>query len=48
LANTQYGAKFIENLAHDIKLDFPAAKGYSVCNLNYMRKFAEIINDQAT
>ena len=47
LANTQYGTKFIENLAHDIKLDFPTTRGYSVRNLNYMRKFAEFINDQA-
>jgi len=47
LANTQYGTKFVETLAHDIKLDFPTTRGYSVRNLNYMRKFAEFINDPA-
>jgi len=47
LSNTRYGAKFIENLARDIKLAFPNIKGYSVRNLNYMRKFAEIVNEEA-
>ena len=45
LANTKYGAKFVENLARDIKLDFPDAKGFSVRNLKYMRKFAEFVKD---
>ena len=40
--NTKYGAKFIENLSKDILLDFPYIKGFSVTNLKYMRKFAEI------
>lgn len=35
-----WGNKFIENLAKDIKLDFPQATGYSVRNLKYMAKFA--------
>ncbi len=35
-----WGNKFIENLAADIKLSFPNAKGYSVRNLKYMSKFA--------
>ena len=35
-----WGNKFIENLAHDIKMDFPQVKGYSVRNLKYMAKFA--------
>ncbi|GHU69417.1 hypothetical protein FACS1894184_13440 [Clostridia bacterium] len=39
------GSSFIENLARDIKLDFPDAKGYSVRNLRYMRKFAELFGD---
>ena len=34
------GNKFIENLATDIKLAFPEAKGYSVRNLKYMATFA--------
>ena len=37
-----WGNKFIENLARDIKLDFPNAKGYSVRNLKYMATFAKI------
>lgn len=36
----QWGNKFIENLATDIKLAFPDATGYSVRNLKYMAKFA--------
>jgi predicted nuclease of restriction endonuclease-like (RecB) superfamily len=46
IENTKYGSKFVENLARDIKLDFPNAKGYSVRNLNYMRKFAEFVPDE--
>jgi predicted nuclease of restriction endonuclease-like (RecB) superfamily len=34
-----------ENLARDIKLDFPNAKGYSVRILRYIRRFAELFND---
>ena len=46
ISNTKYGAKFIENLARDIKQDFPNIKGYSVRNLKYMRKFAEFVIDE--
>ena len=46
IANTKYGAKFVENLARDIKLEFPNVKGYSVRNLKYMRKFAEFVKDE--
>ena len=46
ISNTKYGAKFIENLARDIKQDFPNIKGYSVRNLKYMRKFAEFVSDE--
>lgn len=35
-----WGNKFIENLAVDIKLEFPDIKGFSVRNLKYMAKFA--------
>lgn len=45
IENRNYGNGFVENLARDIKLDFPEAKGYSVRNLRYMRKFAEIFGD---
>jgi predicted nuclease of restriction endonuclease-like (RecB) superfamily len=46
IANTEYGAKFVESLARDIKVEFPDARGYSVRNLNYMRKFAELMPDE--
>ena len=46
IANTKYGAKFIENLAKDIKQAFPNITGYSARNLKYMRKFAEIVSDE--
>lgn len=41
-----WGNKFIENLATDIKLSFPEAKGYSVRNLKYMAKFAATYEDE--
>lgn len=37
-----WGNKFIDNLATDIRISFPKSKGYSVRNLKYMAKFAEI------
>jgi predicted nuclease of restriction endonuclease-like (RecB) superfamily len=43
--NSEWGNKFIENLARDIKLDFPDVKGYSVRNLKYMAKFAKTFPD---
>jgi len=43
--NTRYGAKFVDNLSYDILTEFPQAKGYSVRNLKYMRKFAEVYSD---
>jgi predicted nuclease of restriction endonuclease-like (RecB) superfamily len=45
IENNRYGSNFIENLARDIKLDFPKSKGYSVRNLRYMQKFAVMFND---
>lgn len=39
-AHKSWGNKFIENLAQDIKLEFPQTTGYSVRNLKYMAKFA--------
>lgn len=41
LENSQWGNKFIDNLAIDLKLEFPTIKGFSVRNLKYMRKIAE-------
>jgi len=45
IENSKHGSGFIENLARDIKAAFPAATGYSVRNLRYMRKFALLFND---
>ena len=36
-----WGNRFIDNLATDIRIDFPESRGYSVRNLKYMAKFAE-------
>ncbi len=41
-----WGNKFIDNLAADIKLEFPNVKGYSVRNLKYMAQFAETYPDE--
>ena len=40
-----WGNKFVDNLARDIKIDFPNAKGYSVRNLKYMAKLARTYPD---
>jgi len=45
IANTKYGAKFIENLSRDIQSEFPDIQGFSVTNLKYMRRFAETYPD---
>lgn len=37
--NSKWGNKFIDNLARDIKLEYPSATGYSIRNLKYMKKF---------
>lgn len=44
-AHKTWGNKFVENLAADIKLEFPSATGYSARNLKYMAKFAETYPD---
>ena len=41
-----WGNKFIENLATDIRQEFPGSKGYSVRNLKYMAKFAQTYSDR--
>ncbi len=41
-----WGNKFIENLATDIRREFPGGKGYSVRNLKYMAKFAQTYPDR--
>lgn len=39
-AHKTWGSRFVENLSHDIQLEFPGVTGYSVRNLKYMAKFA--------
>jgi predicted nuclease of restriction endonuclease-like (RecB) superfamily len=41
-----WGNKFIDNLARDIKLEYPESTGYSVRNLKYMSKFAAEYPDE--
>ena len=42
-----WGAKVIDRLARDLRLEFPAMKGFSPRNLKYMRAFAEAYPDAA-
>lgn len=37
-----WGSKIIERMARDLSSDFPGISGFSVRNLKYMRKFAEV------
>lgn len=37
-----WGSKFLEHLSSDLQSAFPGSKGFSVRNLKYMRKFAEV------
>jgi predicted nuclease of restriction endonuclease-like (RecB) superfamily len=40
ISKSEWGNKFIDNLARDIKSEFPETTGFSVRNLKYMKKFA--------
>lgn len=40
ISKSVWGNKFIDNLAKDIKMEFPRMTGFSVRNLKYMKKFA--------
>jgi predicted nuclease of restriction endonuclease-like (RecB) superfamily len=40
-AQQGWGAKVIERLAHDLRVEFPQMKGFSRANLLYMRAFAQ-------
>lgn len=42
----EWGSKFIDNLAADLRIEFPDSKGYSVRNLKYMAKFAQTYPDK--
>jgi predicted nuclease of restriction endonuclease-like (RecB) superfamily len=41
-----WGAKVIDQLAHDLRREFPMMKGFSARNLKYMRTFAEAWPDK--
>lgn len=43
--NTGWGAKIIDQLAIDIKIEFPHETGFSIRNLKYMRAFAQAYPD---
>ena len=38
-ANSKWGNKFIDEMAHELKISFPNAKGFSVRNLKSMKKY---------
>ena len=40
VTNEGWGAKTLQRLAKDLKQEFPHVSGFSVRNLQYMRKFA--------
>ena len=42
----KWGNKFIDNLSKDLRLEYPESSGYSVRNLKYMSKFAELYPDE--
>lgn len=42
----EWGNKFIDNLAADLRIEFPNSRGYSVRNLKYMAKFAQTYPDR--
>ncbi len=45
ISKSEWGNKFIDNLARDIKAEFPETTGFSVRNLKYMKKFAMEFNE---
>lgn len=42
-----WGAKVVQQLADDLRLEFPDMKGFSRANLLYMRAFAEAYPDES-
>ena len=38
---TKWGSKFMEQMANDLKKEFPSLKGFSRTNLFYIKKFYE-------
>ncbi len=45
IENNKWGSSFIDNLAKDLKIEFPNLKGMSARNLRYMQKFASEYSD---
>ena len=43
--NYTYGAKFVDSLSIELKLEFPTIQGFSTRNLNSMKKFYEEYKD---
>lgn len=41
-AGAAWGTKFLDQLSKDLQTEFPGTQGFSVRNLKYMRKFAEL------
>jgi predicted nuclease of restriction endonuclease-like (RecB) superfamily len=44
-AQTAWGSNFLRQLSKDLQAEFPATKGFSVSNLERMRKFASLYPD---
>lgn len=45
ISKSEWGNRFIDNLAQDIKSEFPETTGFSIRNLKYMKKFASIFKE---
>ena len=45
-AENTYGSSFYKTLSADLRAALPNAKGFSVSNLKYMRRFYELYNCQ--
>jgi predicted nuclease of restriction endonuclease-like (RecB) superfamily len=41
----KWGSKFLEQLSHDLQAEFPGTKGFSISNLERIRKFAKLYPD---
>jgi predicted nuclease of restriction endonuclease-like (RecB) superfamily len=41
IRTAKWGAKVVAQLAHDLNIAFPGMAGFSLRNIEYMRKFAE-------
>lgn len=41
-SKTNWGSKFLKQLSQDLRNHFPSTKGFSLSNLKYIRKFAEL------